>query len=266
MPIRSVVAGFFLPNLNVGDQAFSPTSVQFSKKRSIVFERQRSIEPHGKKYTKHLFFFVFFLSLTNIFVFDVIPMKLNSRSSLFSLVVVLLVISQNKAFTQADAEVFTAKNAVFVELLGNSAGYGLNYGRIFHQKNRMKISGSVGFSALYQKPVEFVHSSYWIPAFASEVTAFFGKSRHHLEYGAGFFTFQDRDFIFDTSVPGNHREEAYWDATINARIGYRYQKPEGGFFFRAGYTPMVSFFNSKNAEKPVDFFPFGVGISLGVSF
>jgi hypothetical protein len=188
------------------------------------------------------------------------------KKSRYLVIAVLLIFSGNTAFGQADAEIFTAKNAVFIELLGNSGGYGLNYGRIFHQKNRMKISGSVGFSAVYQKPIELVHSSYWIPVFASEATAFIGKSRHHLEFGAGFFTFQDRDFIFDTSVPGNHREESHWDLTINARIGYRYQKPEGGFFFRAGYTPMVSFFNSERAEKPVDFFPIGVGISLGVSF
>lgn len=194
-----------------------------------------------------------------------VTMEIAKKSRILMLAV-LLMFSQNKAFTQSDAEVFTAKNAVFVEILGNSGGYGLNYGRIFHQKNRMKISGSVGFSAVYQRPVEFLNPSYWIPVFASEVTAFLGKSRHHLEFGAGFFTLRDRDFIFDTSFPHNTREETHWDQYINARIGYRYQKPEGGFFFRAGYTPWVGFFNSERAEKQVDFFPIGAGISLGVSF
>ncbi len=64
----------------------------------------------------------------------------------------------------------------------------------------------------------------------------------------------------------NTSSVVFWDKSITMTIGYRYQKPEGGFFFRADYTPMLNFEGSEFAEKPIRFFPFNVGISLGKSF
>ena len=182
------------------------------------------------------------------------------------LIIIFLLLIQNNVFAQNEPELFTAKNAVYAEFGGNSGFYSLNYSRIFHQKGKLKISGSAGFSMLYTSASEPIHPSFWSPLFSTEITAFMGKSKHHLEFGTGFYSYQDRDFIFDEDYQNNIREQVYWDQFITGRIGYRYQKPEGGFFFRAGYTPMLGFFNSEAAEKPVKFYPLGVGIGLGISF
>jgi hypothetical protein len=153
--------------------------------------------------------------------------------------------AQNKLFAQSEtetkAEIFTAKNSLYAEFLFPSFNYVLNYGRIFYQKERLKISASAGFSLLYKKGNEPIHQAYWVPVYLAEISAFYGKSKHHLELGFGFYTYREKSYIFDVNFPRNIREEPYWGKTILPRIGYRYQKPAGGFFFRAGYTPSIGF-------------------------
>src|SRR5690554_6649728 len=51
-----------------------------------------------------------------------------------------------EGYAQTDAELFTAKNAVYVELGSNAGWYAASYGRIFHQKGMLKLSASAGFS------------------------------------------------------------------------------------------------------------------------
>jgi hypothetical protein len=180
---------------------------------------------------------------------------------------IFILCCQNPASAQEDTEIFTAKNMVLAELLGNSGLYAVHYGRILHQKEKMKLSGSVGFSLVPGKGFEPHYPNFLRPVIPVEVTAFWGKSRHHLEIGTGCFVFQDRKYMFDPEFPPtNLREVVHWDTSVTMRIGYRYQKPEGGFFFRAGYTPRVDFTSFESAENPVRFIPFSVGISLGKSF
>ena len=197
-----------------------------------------------------------------------------SYKSLLLFVMTLFVFSQNKLLAQVEkeikteksAEIFTAKNSIYGELGGTSYGYAVNYGFIFHQKERLKYSASAGFSMRYQNWFEPIFSGYWIPSFMTEITALWGKSKGHLEFGTGFVAYRNKQFIFDKDFPGNRRERQYWNKTIVPRIGYRYQKPDGGLFFRAAYTPWIDFNNFEGAEHKVNFFPFGIGLSLGWSF
>lgn len=194
-----------------------------------------------------------------------INLSLSSKFLLFPLIASLVLI-QNNIFAQDEAELFTAKNAIYAEVGGNSSLYALNYSRIFHQKGRLKISASAGLSMRYTKASEPIYPSFWSPSLSSEITAFLGKSRHHVEFGTGFLTSQNRDFIFDTNYQNNIREQVYWDQFITGRIGYRYQKPDGGFFFRAGYTPVLVFYKSEGADNGAEFYPVRFGISAGISF
>ncbi|MCH7413244.1 hypothetical protein MM213_07105 [Belliella sp. R4-6] len=184
----------------------------------------------------------------------------------FSSTLVFFLCFQFSSFAQKEAEIFTAKNSLFVELGGNPLQYAVNYGRIIHQNNKLKIAASVGFSLRYRQPSEPIHSGYLIPVFPAEITAFLGRDKHHFEFGAGFFTILNRRFLSDPDQAGELEEKTYWDRFLMARIGYRYQKPDGGFFYRIGYTPTLAFYNSGVSEKPVQFIPIGFGISLGKSF
>jgi len=178
--------------------------------------------------------------------------------------------AQNKLFAQSEtetnAEIFTARNSIFAELLGNSGSYAINFGRIIYQKERLKISANAGFSLLHKSEDEPFHSGYLVPAFIPEISAFYGKSKHQLELGVGFNASRQKSYSFDEDFPNNLREQSYWSKSIVPRIGYRYQKPAGGFFFRVGYTPSIGFESLDDTAQKVRFIPFGAGISLGLSF
>ncbi|GAB2621276.1 hypothetical protein [Belliella aquatica] len=194
------------------------------------------------------------------------PMKSFQNRFMFFTSIILLLFSQFDAIAQEEAETFTAKNSIFVDLKANALQHAVNYGRIIHQNNKLKIAASVGFSLRYRQPSEPIHSGYLTPVIPAEITAFLGRDKHHFEFGAGFFTILNRRFLLDPDQAGELQEKTYWDSFVMARIGYRYQKPEGGFFYRVGYTPTLAFYNSGISENPIQFFPFGLGISLGKSF
>ncbi len=59
-------------------------------------------------------------------------------------------------------------------------------------------------------------------------------------------------------------DKVYLGAYLPLRLGYRYQKSEGGFFFRVAYTPFYRF--PKYSEGGKNFLPIFAGLSLGKSF
>ncbi|MCH7413640.1 hypothetical protein MM213_09100 [Belliella sp. R4-6] len=175
-------------------------------------------------------------------------------------------IFQLHLYAQEEADIFTAKNSVYVELGGNSLFYSLNYSRILHQHDRLKISGSAGFSFFKQSGGDQISgvSPYWSPLLPVEITAFWGRSCHHLEVGTGGTFYSSRTLEFNPDASSNFQENKSLEAIIPLRIGYRYQQPKGGFFFRVGYTP--GFNLSFSSQNPVEFHPLWGGISLGKSF
>lgn len=180
------------------------------------------------------------------------------------LLIVFILCFPIRASAQEGAEVFTAKNAIYGELGGSSGLYAINYGRIFYQKNKLKLSGSLGFSMVNRSSPQPLLSSYWSPVIPAEFTVFWGKSRHHLELGIGITPYSMRLLHHDLGNPGIPLEKVSWSAEVPLRIGYRYQKPEGGFFFRFGYTPIFSL--NIHINESADFFPLWGGISFGKSF
>jgi len=173
---------------------------------------------------------------------------------------VFLTIS-NPTFAQTELLQFTAKNGVYLELGGSSGIYAINYSRIFHQKEKLKLNASVGFSMW---PNVIINSkAYWYPAIPLEVSAFYGKSNHHLELGFGFTSYLVRDLVLESQT-NEFRDKVVLGALVPLKVGYRYQKPEGGFFFRIGYTP---FFNVPiGGREDWVFTPVFAGISFGKSF
>lgn len=161
---------------------------------------------------------------------------------------------------QSKAEIFSSKNIVYLDLGGNAGQYAFTYGRVFHQKGKLKLSASAGFSMWYQGSIS---NTRWLPAIPVELTAFYGKSKHHLELGAGVTSYLGNSIYFDEET-FESVDKVVFGAIIPVRIGYRYQKPEGGFFFRVGYTP---FFDVPVREgKSWFFYPYHAGLSFGKSF
>jgi hypothetical protein len=92
------------------------------------------------------------------------------------------------AFAQNEPQIFEAKNAVYLEFGGASGRYAVNYSRIIHQKGKLKLNASAGFSLwrnTYTIGLRGPEKTTWLPAIPIEFTAFWGKSNHHIELGIG---------------------------------------------------------------------------------
>jgi hypothetical protein len=147
----------------------------------------------------------------------------------------------------------STKNALYFEVGGNGFIYSLNYERIILEKPNFKtaIRGGAGFV-----PNNFIFNvnSYFFPV---EIVGLFGKKSHHFELGVG-------NTLMVGSVESYNHEEFKWNTSptyhlfIPVRIGYRYQRREGGFVFRAGATPILDY-------RFVRIVPMA-GISVGKSF
>jgi hypothetical protein len=185
----------------------------------------------------------------------------NSFEKIFVTVLVFTLSISICAKAQTKSETYTAKNAVYLEVGGSSGRYAINYSKIFHQKGKLKLNASAGFSMWRNKINDF--KTYWLPVIPLEVTALYGKLNHHLEMGFGFTSLLDRTLFFDSGSL-ELDDKFVFDAFIPLRVGYRYQKPKGGFFFRIGYTP---FFNVPvGGRKNWNFESRFAGISFGKSF
>lgn len=138
-------------------------------------------------------------------------------------------------------ETATAPHAIYLEVLGNGVLYSLNYERRFTPH----ISGRVGFmytraesegsfsDDLAQANVRSSGSVWLVPLMINYLS---GQGNNHFEAGVGV--------LLGSAELGT------------ATLGYRYQRPDGGFVFRAGFTPV---FNR-------EFFLPWFGISVGRSF
>ncbi len=92
--------------------------------------------------------------------------SLQFRLILICFVLVLLTLPF-QAFSQKEAETFSARNAVYVEFGGSSGRYAINYNKIFHQKGKLKLNASAGFSMWRYKINDF--KTIWLPVIPLEV-------------------------------------------------------------------------------------------------
>ncbi|OOG73641.1 hypothetical protein [Algoriphagus sp. A40] len=176
-------------------------------------------------------------------------------------VLIVIVALPSETFAQKETQEFTARNSVYLEIGGSSGIYAVNYSKIFHQKGKLKLNASAGFSMLPNEKID--SKTIWLPAIPLEVSALYGKSNHHLEMGFGFTSYLDKTTAIDSET-FELSDEVVFGAVIPVRIGYRYQKPEGGFFFRVGYTPLFNV--PVRAGKSWSFNPYHAGVSFGKSF
>jgi hypothetical protein len=154
-----------------------------------------------------------------------------------------------------------AKNTLYLEI----SGWGhlsFNYDRLLWQKNAQSLrlaGGAFLFPNILRTegaPFPSYNTLYW--QVGSSVNYLLGTRRSKLEIGLNYnlvrykalvglrqwrWVYADppyyTDIIDNTSIVTNHYH------LIGLRIGYRYQKAEGGFMFKIGVMPMTWFTGSK---------------------
>lgn len=132
------------------------------------------------------------------------------------------------------------KNAVFIELIGNGGLYSLNYEYQFLNKGL----GRVGI-CIYPEAVT-------VPIMLGQLV---GQLKDFLELGVGV-----TPIFYDGGSESNSGKALFLTGTI----GYRYQKPDGRFLFRIGFTPLINIYEPNNEDFD-SFIPLG-GISFGFRF
>jgi hypothetical protein len=143
----------------------------------------------------------------------------------------------------------TKKNTLFVEAFGNGLLYSIGYDRLFFPEKTTKLSLSIGVTPFIGQKQSTMKIDAWL---SPQVNCLIGKD-HNLEIGIGY------------TFLGFYIDYINRPHLIFYRIGYRYQKTDGGLFFRIGFTP-YSFIDKApgiNLDNP--FMPWG-GIAIGWTF
>lgn len=152
----------------------------------------------------------------------------------------LLLLSAAQTFAQA-------RNAAYVEVGGSAIVPSVNYERRVNER----WHGRVGFSFVSGESEADSDLTFVVPLTASWVSHPSGD--HHFEAGGGLTLIAGDAQDFDVSWEDG---DEISNLIVTGLLGYRYQKPRGGFQFRAVLTPVV-------VDGGV--FPWG-GVSLGYAW
>jgi len=154
----------------------------------------------------------------------------------------LIIVLSCPAFSQSKP------NSIYLELLGNGGFYSVNYDRQFSDDFGARIGFMYVEDFLFFTDVKIL----LIPI---TLNYLIGSGNNKLELGGGpLIGFESGRDSFLGLSEGEKSSGSRIGAT--ATIGYRYQKSDGGFLFRIGFTPL---FTSEGILP-------WAGISLGFSF
>ena len=167
----------------------------------------------------------------------------------FSILLVLLFIFTS-SYSQSE---LIKKNSVSFELAGAGLFYSVNYDRLILVDEKIRFSITTGF--WYIPQIETISD---FQSFAGATIGFntlFGKKTHFAEFGFGFSYInmrQENGHMFHTTY-------------IPVRIGYRYQKDEGGLFLRASFMPIFENYQNIDVKVLAVFTPY-LALAVGYSF
>ena len=141
---------------------------------------------------------------------------------------VLLLLAVAGAARAQGAPAPTARNAYYLEVGGNALVYSINYDRVFTDR----MSGRVGVMFFGAADEEGSAGVLAAPVMANYL---FGEGSGRFEAGAGILLVSGGI----ENVEG-YEDEDFSGTVGTATLGYRFQRPGGGFVFRAGLTPVFN--------------------------
>lgn len=111
----------------------------------------------------------------------------------------------------------------FVELIGHNLTYSLNLESHLKEINNINLGVRFGLGGI---PNEY--------GAALGLTGFTGEKKGHFDFGIAL------SYVYGAQSYQDSGSEKVMSSTIFIvpTIGYRYQRPTGGFFFKAGITPL----------------------------
>ena len=150
------------------------------------------------------------------------------------------------------AEPLGARNAIYVELFGNGGVASINFERALAPELKLR-AGWGEWST--EESTDFNATRKKFNVFPIMLQSVRGRGTHHLELGLGVLLGR-RSEEYGTTTGTKTTTTTLGD--VEGLIGYRRQRPTGGFVFRAGLTPEYAF----AGDYPSD----GAFLSAGLSF
>lgn len=150
------------------------------------------------------------------------------RFGVYMLFLPLLSLGQEIGITQP-----IVRNTLYGEAFGQGFCWSLNYDRLLNTDKKVMNSVTTG---LVYVPTSLGFGGgvyYGIPVSYNWLV---GKKSHRLEMGVGLTALFHKEVARGWSTP---YEESYFFGYLTPKIGYRFQRPRGGLFFRATASPMI---------------------------
>jgi hypothetical protein len=118
------------------------------------------------------------------------------------------------------------RNAIYVEAGGNAGLFSVNYERMLTGQ----VAARVGLAALGGGGGDNETSIFIVPVMVSYLAGR-GVGKAEIGVGGGYSSGQlDFGELGDVGLDGGY---------ATATLGYRLQRPDGGFVFRIGFTPLL---------------------------
>jgi hypothetical protein len=163
----------------------------------------------------------------------------------------LIFFSLKPVFSQHRVNNDLARNTFYIELASKGSIYSANFDHIFHQGDKLFYSYRIGFS-IEKNGISFPIGIYMIT----------GKKSHHAEFGLTLIPYIDR---YQTFLSGDNLSDKY--LYIIPSAGYRFQPHNGGFFLKAGISPLIFLDPPSDNFWKMDAHLFFYGnMSIGFSF
>jgi hypothetical protein len=168
------------------------------------------------------------------------------------LTVLLAFVSLN-FFSQVKNKSFK-KNTIYAELLGQGSLWSLNYERKFAINEMISQTVSVGFTTNRNVGDLFLDQSFFNFGngfyFGSPLSyhLIIGKRSSHLDLGIGLtgLYYKGAGWYHDGFCTSSSPDIRSFKSYIVPSISYRFQKNNGGLFFKMSYSPMFSFYQTNN--------------------
>lgn len=167
------------------------------------------------------------------------------------ILITLLIFFSFRSIAQQQPNTDLSKNSIYAELLGNGGIYSINYDRLFQVSKGIKVAPRIGF-ATYQNVII-------VPLEANILLSESTTSKNFFETGLGVTLIKPLVGASVSTLTVNGYQYVSNNEVVNTpfiiRVGFRHQKPTGGFMYRTGFL----LFTGKETLLTI-------GIGLGYNF
>ncbi len=169
-------------------------------------------------------------------------------------ILLAMLLGQIVTFGQAESKaVLPKRNTVYFEVFGQGLYNSFSYDRLYRLDKKVKTSFTAGLTLIPAREL-------FVLGAPVSYNFIFGQKNHHLELGLGFTLmylregrvnasegYTDQNGVNQTYNYLGHSNNFY--SFFTPKIGYRFQKPTGGFFMRVALTPPIAGINRLGGMK-----------------